>query len=220
MMCVKPINVVNPRYRKYLAEDKRFPNLPALDDFFLIVPCGKCFECRKKRASQWRSRLMLEVLHGKYKNAHFITFSFSDEYLKQFHLDDVYNIKRSGIAVPIRRFLERYRKHFGVSLRHFFITELGEKKGRFHLHGIVFDSELKTKEEYDKVWKYGWTWIGYVNVKTVNITIQISIGTITFKKIPKVTDQTFEKDRIPLLIKSVQFTFLSFEKSKNVAVTP
>ena len=60
------------------------------------------------------------------------------------------------------------RKKFKVSVRHWFVTELGhEGTERIHLHGIIWTNE--DKEFIDKIWGYGFTWIGeYLNFKTIN----------------------------------------------------
>lgn len=76
-----------------------------------------------------------------------------------------------------RKFLERWRKKHGKSLRHWFITELGHKGTQnVHMHGIVWTNE--DVRELEKAWDYGFIWIGerresgkivnYVTEKTVN----------------------------------------------------
>ena len=47
--------------------------------------------------------------------------------------------------------LERIRKKTKRSIRHWFITELGENTGRIHLHGICWGNPDLIKEN----WKYG-----------------------------------------------------------------
>ena len=67
----------------------------------------------------------------------------------------------------MRKFLERCRKKTGKSLKHWCVTELGEEKGRIHLHGIFFGD--KAAELVAEKWKYGNVFIGsYVNEKTIN----------------------------------------------------
>ena len=63
--------------------------------------------------------------------------------------------------------LERCRKKTGKSLKHWCVTELGEDRGRIHLHGIFFGdnaAELALEK-----WKYGYIFIGsFVNERTIN----------------------------------------------------
>ena len=57
------------------------------------------------------------------------------------------------------------------SIRHWFITELGENTGRIHLHGIIW-TEL-TEEQFEKEWGYGWIFFGHeVNERTVNYIVK------------------------------------------------
>ena len=47
------------------------------------------------------------------------------------------------------------------------VTELGEDRGRIHLHGIFFGNQAA--ELAIEKWKYGFVFIGtYVNEKTIN----------------------------------------------------
>ena len=68
----------------------------------------------------------------------------------------------------IRLCLERVRKLTGKSVKHWFITELGQKKTeRLHLHGIVWG--LGNDKKITDNWKYGITFTGYyVNERTIN----------------------------------------------------
>ena len=44
------------------------------------VVCGKCMECRKQKAREWRVRLHEELRHNN-KNVLFVTLSFSEQSL-------------------------------------------------------------------------------------------------------------------------------------------
>ena len=70
-------------------------------------------------------------------------------------------------TLALRKFLERCRKKTGKSLKHWCVTELGEDRGRIHLHGIFFGNQAA--ELVIEKWKYGYVFIGnYVNEKTIN----------------------------------------------------
>ena len=118
-------------------------------------------------------------------NGKFIALTFSNESiikllkenpelrkLKGYDLDN-------GIATRATRlFLERWRKKYGKSLRHWFVTELGHNgTENIHLHGIVWTD--KTMDEIRSVWNYGYMWPrpgckekNYVNGRTVNYIIK------------------------------------------------
>ncbi len=71
----------------------------------------------------------------------------------------------------MRRFLERWRKKYKKSVRHWLVTELGQTKTeRIHIHGLIWSNEV---EDIKKIWKYGNVWIGdYVNNKTINYIVK------------------------------------------------
>lgn len=74
----------------------------------------------------------------------------------------------------MRRFLERWRKRYKKSVKHWLITELGHNgTERIHLHGIIFTNFEISNETLAEIWKYGYTFIGdYCNEKTVNYIIK------------------------------------------------
>ena len=86
----------------------------------------------------------------------------------------------------LRLFLERVRKETKKSIKHWCVTELGEKKDRIHLHGIFFGQ--KSAELIRKHWKYGFVFIGdYCNTRSVNYMskymLKVDIKHPTFKQI-------------------------------------
>ncbi|QCS37326.1 replication initiation protein [Tortoise microvirus 85] len=78
--------------------------------------------------------------------------------------------------LAVRRFLERWRKTYKKSLRHWLVTELGHNgTENIHLHGIVWTNE--PIEAIRKHWDYGYIWPrkehekvikNYVNERTIN----------------------------------------------------
>ncbi|WNK14251.1 MAG: replication initiator protein [Microvirus sp.] len=89
-----------------------------------------------------------------------------------------YDLDNEIATLAVRRFLERYRKDNGKSIKHWLVTELGqEKTERLHIHGLIWTNQLKPYIE--KVWKYGnvnkrdKNWEGnYVNEITVNYIVK------------------------------------------------
>ena len=66
---------------------------------------------------------------------------------------DGYELDNAVAKLGMRRFLERWRKEFGKSCKHWFVSELGgTSTERIHLHGIMFTDEV---EAISKHWKYG-----------------------------------------------------------------
>lgn len=176
-MCLYPKLILN---RKYLPNKKNngIPH-PITDERTKLVPvgCGKCMECRKKKKNEWNVRLLEEVRDDN--KGKFITLSFSEEelsYLEQeIQYEDEtiegYDLENKCAKLAIRRFLERWRAETGKSVKHWFVTELGQTKTeRIHLHGILWTDDLRTLQ---KAWKYGRVWVGlYCTERTVNYMVK------------------------------------------------
>lgn len=182
-MCLYPSLIIN---KKYTPTEKNGGVVPHLKDKrFKYVPigCGECIECRKQKANEWIIRLQEEIEGKKYT---FVTLTFSNDSLEEikeaileeyFDVDTGEQIKEiednedivseNNIATKaVRRFLERWRKKKGKSVRHWLITEKGHTgTERIHLHGLINSDD---KEFIKNTWRYGFVYIGdYVNEKTI-----------------------------------------------------
>lgn len=178
-MCLYPKLIQN---RKYIANKKNGGNIPAVSDKrTLLVPvgCGKCMECKNQKARNWGVRLQEEIRHDH--SGKFVTFTYSNEELNKLENEikgiSGYELDNEVATLSMRRFLERWRKKYKKSVKHWFVTEIGGKyTERIHLHGILFTNE--TKETIEKIWKYGHIVIGdgrgkhYVNEQTINYIIK------------------------------------------------
>jgi hypothetical protein len=94
-----------------------------------------------------------------------------------------YELDNEIATVGVRLFLERWRKEYKKSVRHWLITELGhEGTENIHLHGIIW-----TDEDYDKIvkhWGYGYVYPrnkeeldgNYVNERTINYIVKYVTG--------------------------------------------
>lgn len=156
MACPIPIRIINPRYKKIASLSDNPTELKSYegrDDYYIDVPCGHCYHCKKSYKTQWNLRLQH---HFKYlsktqkDNSYFITLTFSDEYLPSTYP------KKSDIAPLVRKFLERIRKKYKKSVTHWICSEYGDTTQRYHLHGILFDCPFPIYE-LSKYWKYGYT---------------------------------------------------------------
>lgn len=178
MPCLCPLTIKNP---KYLPNEKNGGHPPTPIDprlRYIQVPCGTCLECRRRRASDWRFRAHQEYRYNK-DRFYFITMTFDDDNLQDLleeFGDSEYNYTEL-VTKAVRRFLERYRKEFKVSLKHLFVTELGEKNDRIHIHGIICGPKNKDMKLYNirksgrknvpvyrcdslaRLWKYGFIYL-------------------------------------------------------------
>lgn len=178
-MCLYPRLIKNKRYMMYNEKKPRKGNAtatPCDDDrkLFVAIGCGECIECRKKKAREWQIRLSEELPCWKYK--YFVTLTFSADALEElskeleFTKTNVNHIAR----IAVRRFLERWRKKYKKSVKHWLITELGhDNTERIHLHGIIFDNVNHSNEEIQELWKYGYTYTGdYCTQRTINYIVK------------------------------------------------
>jgi len=175
--------------------------VPAVfDDRVKLVPigCQQCMECRRKKSKEWQVRMLEDIKTNK--NGKMVTLTFSNESITKIIEEGKTKEKRDrNIVIPgtplkelqgyeldnaiaayaIRKFLERWRKKFKKSLRHWLVTELGHNgTENIHLHGIVW-----TDENYSTIrekWAYGFIYPrteeqeqkGYVNARTVNYIVK------------------------------------------------
>lgn len=190
-MCLYPKLIPNPKYK---ANGKNRGVIPPIrDPRVLAVPigCGNCIECRKQKARQWQARLSEDIKTNTH--AKFVTLTFSNESIKEIDqkIPRTY-IDKKGEEQPlegyrrdneiaiyaVRHYLERHRKKYGKSIRHWLVTELGHQgTENIHLHGFIWGDTTDLEE----LWKYGFIWKGYrekgklrnsVNARTVNYAVK------------------------------------------------
>lgn len=174
MRCLKPLKIPNPRYKnsdkddryiKIVEHEERIGHFGSDTDHidqYLFVPCGKCANCNKTRASGWRLRLLAQLIESG--DSSFITLTLSPKY---------YDVVCNEPRKYINRFIDRLRKKLGFKPKYFIISELGDTTKRFHFHGILFGvpPNLISQSELANVWKYGFVgddFIGYGDVTTCN----------------------------------------------------
>lgn len=182
-MCLYPKIIQNKKYTKTKKNGGIIPTVTDKRVLYVPAGCGKCMECRKQKARQWQVRLQEDI--KKNKNGKFVTLTLSDESITNLQQDikgvTGYNLDNEIATKATRRFLERWRKKYKKSVRHWLVTELGQTSTeRVHLHGIIWTDEI---EEISRIWGYGFITIGqqkwnngikitdgesYVNEKTIN----------------------------------------------------
>lgn len=167
-MCLYPRLIKNPKYQP---NKKNGGNPPTPSDkrvMMVPVGCGKCIECRKQKANEWKVRLSEELKTNK---GYFVTLTFNEESLQYFY--EICDNPNENATMAVRLFCERWRKKYKKAPRHWLITELGhDYTERLHLHGIIFCDEEQIKN-LEKIWSYGWVHIGtYCNERTINYIIK------------------------------------------------
>lgn len=188
-MCLYPKKIANKRYQANEKNQGIIPDppiigyndlgIPMYDQRVLQVevPCGQCMECRQSKAREWTVRLSEELKSCNYP--YFITLTYSPEELQKLLKKTDLKESNAVAGYALRHALERYRKDYKKSIKHWFITELGhEGTERIHMHGILFADHKLEFEEIErkgngimanwKYWKYGIIFVGdYVNQATI-----------------------------------------------------
>lgn len=119
-MCVNPIHLKNPNYN-CLDNHK---SVYSLGTDQLIVPCGKCAECRKEQSREWAFRICDEA--SLYVYNCFVTLTYAEN-------------PQSVIKRDIQLFMKRLRKHIEPQkVRYYCAGEYGDLRGRPHYHIILF----------------------------------------------------------------------------------
>ena len=180
-MCLFPRFINNPKYKSSKKNGGEIP--PILDERVKFVPigCKKCIECKRQRKREWQIRLLEEIKHDR--EGTFVTLTFNKEnYQKYFNkFKDVvkgYELDNAIATSAVRHFLERWRKKYKKSVKHWLITELGGSgTENVHLHGIIWTKELEATKN---IWGYGYVWTGYTkDEKNVNYLNEKTVNYIT-----------------------------------------
>lgn len=159
-MCLSPI-------RASLPEDGGRPFIDP--EGCLKLPCGKCFECISKRASEWAIRAKHEI--SEHSENCFLTLTYDDEHLKSEFI----------IKEDFQKFMKSLRNKVDRRISYMVSYEYGGKTGRPHCHAIIFGYEpenqtylrdtpsgypLFTSPVISKLWKHGYHSIADANAKT------------------------------------------------------
>lgn len=104
------------------------------------VPCGKCYECVKRRRNDWYVRCLIESRNRRFTYFGLLTYAEVDSKLK----------KRD-----VQLFLKRLRS-YEIDLRYLIVGEYGEKRGRPHWHCLFFSDRPIAFSLIAKAWRGGY----------------------------------------------------------------
>lgn len=160
-------------YKSFKAnENGKHPLTPNPKEGFerVTIPCGKCLECRLKKAKEWSIRCCHEAKY--HKESCFLTLTYDESHVP-------YN---NGVRTleykDVQLFLKRLRKElstYGIKIRYFCGAEYGGKLGRPHYHMILFGfipkDLVKFRQSYsglpiyrskflEKHWRCGFVFVG------------------------------------------------------------
>lgn len=225
-MCLYPRRVRNRKYESLEDAQRRsvFSELSTIPpDYFIDIPCGKCWQCRVGYRYDQVLRLRVELQTIPYNTrCYFVTLTFDDASLARY---------ASDYRVPVRRYLDLLRKRYG-SFRYWFLSELGDESGRFHFHGILFGLPDIPYKELQSAWKCGISWYGWVTDRTCGyvtkyITKQQFDTRLKYKPLyvrTRSIGSGFDKRGLPLLRQYYTYTnpmdYFKFGVLPNSVVLP
>lgn len=166
MRCWYPITIDKPSqvrvhdfkfYDKYSGNSKTIHNdrgiLLTQYKGKIIVPCGRCPACRRRKQNEWAYRILEEV--KKTRNTFFVTLTYADE-----------NLVFSDSGIPtldpdrIHKLTKDLRYRIG-SYRYFLCGEYGDQFDRPHYHICLFVNSDESVEDlrkiFEKCWPEGFT---------------------------------------------------------------
>lgn len=156
--CLRPHQIINPHFdpkttlgaknlRVWRVANKSPQGYP--EDYQILIDCGTCLGCLRDKARSWRVRLLHEHMFGNHDSCTCLTLTIAPEHYEQFQT-------KAGMASAMRAFIDRLRYYTPGrrSPKRFFISELGEERGRLHFHGFVWDCDIP-KRDLERSWRYG-----------------------------------------------------------------
>lgn len=131
-----------------------------------LVPCGKCHQCKARRAATWSIRLRKELESSPGKAA-FLTLTYDDEH------EIITPENWLTLWKPdVQAFIKKLRKSQKGKIRYYACGEYGTKYKRPHYHLIIFGLEKVDICLYEKLWEKGRCHIGEVNEATIGYTLK------------------------------------------------
>lgn len=134
-----------------------------MKEYHQPVPCGKCPECKAKRASAWSFRLAQELKRSTH--AEFITLTYDERHVP--YAGDRLTLRKADVQL----FFKRLRKRCPQSkIKYYTAGEYGGKTWRPHYHVILFN--VANPYDVDKAWQLGSTYHDEVNENTIRYSLK------------------------------------------------
>lgn len=148
----------------------------------VVVPCGKCVLCRKRKNDIWVRRLENERLNNVYTV--FFTLTYDNEHLPKVSPKDVHNIDTTGWSKKdydyfnnsnffpafsvehLQKFIKRLRYHAKQKIRYYIVSERGPRTHRSHYHGLLFFNSSRLAKEIINLIRENWKY-GFINAQFV-----------------------------------------------------
>lgn len=133
-MCLNPIQIRNPN--RGIHHNDGIWKLKDTTSAFLNIPCGHCAECTAVRQMSFVQRCQMEALEN---HVFFATLTYNNESIPEIGLSDGFSVRYVDTS-DISNMFKRIRNDnlFGRPFRFVYVTELGSKRGRPHVHCLFF----------------------------------------------------------------------------------
>lgn len=105
------------------------------------VPCGKCFECVKRRRNDWYVRCLIQSRVSRYTYFGLLTYA---------------EVGMTLVKRDVQLFLKRLRS-YGYKFSYLIAGEHGEKKDRPHWHCLFFTDAVMSYKDISKAWHGGYS---------------------------------------------------------------
>ena len=141
-MCISPVSIENPHYR---STNSVISSYYDVDSRYILVPCGKCSECRHLRQSYWLQRVQLQSL------THYVfmgTLTYCNEMLPRIDVDGstFYYADMRDFRLMIKRL--RRRNFLPPGTKYLVVSEYGGRNHRPHFHFLLFLPKKTFKIQY------------------------------------------------------------------------
>lgn len=160
----------------------------------ILVPCGKCLPCYRRKRNIWIGRLLAE---GLGRNGQVQTLTYTDDQLPE-------DLTPEWIDGEIRAYVKRLRRHFRSNDWKYYITaQLGENTLRFHLHAVIIPPpgvELPTPRlgkniDDHPIWQRGGVRVDTLHPKSVGYVVSYLArpgkGTVRHSKSKRIGEAYF-----------------------------
>lgn len=141
----------------------RCPSPIRLKDKPFDFPCGKCYDCKARRASGWAFRLQQEDKDAE--TSIFLTLTYSPEHVPVSNKGRL-TLQRSDV----QNFMKRLRKrHIGPKIKYYAVGEYGSNTERPHYHLIIFNAK---HDDIIASWQLGEVYFGNVSGASVGYVLK------------------------------------------------
>lgn len=131
----------------------------------VLVPCGRCPQCYKRRISGWSFRLMQEDKRSD--SSLFLTFTYDTKHVP-ITSNGFMGLSKRDVQLFIKRLRKAHTKK-SKPIRYYAAGEYGGKTNRPHYHIILFNAQL---ELIQPSWNLGQVHYGEVSGASVGYTLK------------------------------------------------